>query len=92
MNFNQFQMFLRSKDIDGPMAVVLTQMYERILDIAKQTDQNAKICLQLAESMESVVSLHEHLRAGISDTRARLGIDDSVRSEPMTDDEDHGPN
>jgi hypothetical protein len=90
MNFNQFQKTLRDRGIDGPMAVILTMMYEQILENAKQLDACASVLIKVTDTVQNVVGLHEHLKAGIDDTRARLGIkDDEVQSVPLTDEEDY---
>lgn len=90
MNFNQFQKELRDRGIDGPMAVMLTTMYERIMDNSKQLDQCATILVQLTETVQNVVGLHEHLKMGVDDVRKRMGVnEEEVSSVAMTDEEDY---
>lgn len=91
MNFNQFQKMLRDRGIDGPMAVILTMMYEQILENAKQLDACASVLVSVTDTVQNVVGLHEHLKMGIDDTRKRLGIKDNeaVSSVPFTEEEDY---
>jgi hypothetical protein len=87
MNFNAFQRELANRGIDGPLAIMLTTMWEQILELTKQGDEGAKVMLALAESMENVVGLHEHLKGDIEAVRKRLGADDEMlHSVPLRDD------
>ena len=88
MGFNEFQRELSNRGIDGSIAIVLTMMWEQILELTKQGDDGAKIMLQMAESMQNVVGMHEHLKDGIDAMKQRLGEDDAiVQSVPFIRDD-----
>ena len=87
MNFNAFQRELAKRNIEGPIAIVLTMMWEQILELSKQGDEGAKIMLQMAQSMDAVVGITGNLKGDIDSLSKRLGADDELlHSVPLRDD------
>ena len=89
MTFNQFQVELRKRGIEGNIAVVLTTMYEQQREAIEQTDQAMKILVALTETVQNFVALNEAMGGQIAQLRSRLGINDVVGSEPLTDEDDY---
>lgn len=59
LSFNEFQRELAKRNIDGPMAIILTTMYEQIREQGEQLDQAAKLILELTNTVQGFVGLHE---------------------------------
>lgn len=57
-DFNSFQRVLRARNIEGPTAVILTELYVQLLECAKQVDQCATIMNSLADTMAKFTELH----------------------------------
>jgi hypothetical protein len=87
MGFNAFQRELANRGIDGPLAIVLTQMYEQILELSNQGDQGARIMLALSETLSNVVALHDGLKSDIDHLRARDASDEMLQSVPLRGDD-----
>jgi hypothetical protein len=87
MSFNAFQRELEKREIGDPkLRFILTLMYEQIAEVAKQGDQAAKVMLEMANSMEGIVGLHEETQRRLQQV-ARQGMEDgidvsSVANEP----------
>jgi hypothetical protein len=79
MTFNEFQRELRAKGIEGPNAEVFTLIYERLVHMGNEIDNNAKALLALANSLRSFVTLHEVTQDRVM---AILKREDIVKSEP----------
>lgn len=58
-SFNEFQRTLKKHGIEGPVAIVMTEMYDAMCDMSKQMTEQAQVTLALAESVQSFVQLHE---------------------------------
>lgn len=90
-DFNSFQRVLRNRNIEGPIAVVLTEMYVQQLELAKQMDQCASIITGLVETVQNFANLNDVMNSRMQSLQAQLrgeaGVD--IRSETMTDDEDY---
>jgi hypothetical protein len=79
MTFNEFQRELTSKGIEGPHAYVFTLIYERLVHMGNEIDNNAKALLALANSVRAFVELHEVTQGRVMDILKR---EDIVKSEP----------
>lgn len=90
LTFNQFQVELRKRGIEGNVAVVLTMMYEQQREAVEQLDQAMKILLALTQTVENFVQLNEAMGGQLAQLRQRVGIEDVVGSESMTDEKDYG--
>lgn len=91
-DFNSFQRALRNRNIDGPVAVVLTEMYVQFLDLAKQLDMCANVISSLVETVQNFAELNDVMNGRIKSLHEQVrGTSDgvSVSSEPMTDPEDY---
>jgi hypothetical protein len=73
LTFNQFQKELRDRGIEGPMAYILTTMYERMSHMSSQMDELASLQLALANSMEGFVALHAQSSNDMDQLKARIG-------------------
>jgi hypothetical protein len=89
LTFNQFQVELRKRGIDGNIAVVLTQMYEQQRESIEQLDQAMKILVALTETVQNFVALNESMGGQLAQLRQRVGLQEVVGSEPLTDEGDY---
>lgn len=89
LTFNQFQVELRKRGIEGNVAVVLTMMYEQQRETVEQLDQAMKILLALTQTVENFVQLNEAMGGQLAQLRQRVGIEDVVGSESLTDEGDY---
>lgn len=85
--FNEFQRELRNRGIDGHPAYMFTLLYERLSQLAQQQEQNAKATLAIAETIQSMVQLHEATQARVLDLYKSMhesGVDvGSVAPDPF---------
>jgi len=87
-SFNEFQRELNKRGIEGHMAIVLTEMYEQIRDLAEQSDQCAKVLMSLANTVGNVVELHHVTQGQVAGLRERMAGDASgveLSSVPLRD-------
>ncbi len=89
MSFNEFQRELQRRNIDGPVAVMLTTMYEQIRETAEQVHQCATIIETLVNTVANFTALHEATQGQVSELRKRM-MPGSVESTPITDEDDYG--
>ncbi|HEY6020881.1 MAG TPA: hypothetical protein VIY48_13570 [Candidatus Paceibacterota bacterium] len=88
LDFNGFQRELNRRGIDGPIAIMLTMIWEQVLELTKQGDEGAKIMLQMAQSMEGILGIQENLKHDTDALRRRLGADDAmVASVPLREED-----
>jgi hypothetical protein len=91
-DFNSFQRVLRNRNIDGPIAVVLTEMYVQFLDVTKQMDMCANVIGELVKTVANFAELNEVMNSRVQHLQEQVkGSADgvAVSSEPMTDPEDY---
>jgi len=81
MTFNQFQMELRKRGIEGHQAIMLSTIYEQVLEMAKQLDMMANIINGVVETVQNFADLHEATQGQVNDMRQRFG--ENVRSEEL---------
>lgn len=72
LSFNEFQRELRKRNIDGPIAVILTTMYEQIREQGEQLDQAAKLILELTNTVEGFVGLNEVMQGRVEQLSKRV--------------------
>lgn len=86
MTFNQFQAELRKRDIEGPVAYMLTVMYEQMGEMSKQLDMCASVIEQLAGTLSNFVQLSEVMNGRLQELSKRHMADGielhSVANEP----------
>jgi hypothetical protein len=87
-DFNSFQRVLRNRNIEGPIAVVLTEMYVQQLDMAKQLDMCASLISNLVETVSNFTELHSATQGRVQDLMREIRGGD-VRSEAITDESDY---
>ena len=87
-DFNSFQRTLRNRNIDGSTAIVLSEMYVQMLDLAKQMDMCANVIQDLVGTVQSFTQLHDATQTKFQQllTELRAG---NVHSEAITDDSDY---
>lgn len=85
MTFNQFQVQLRKLGIEGPMANILTTMYEQMRENAEQLDMCAGLIQQLVLTVNNLVGLNEALEGKMSALKQRMGDDEQFASVPFTE-------
>lgn len=92
-DFNSFQRYLKNQNIDGRIAVVLTEMYVQQLDMAKQLDMCAKVISELVDTVQNFANLHDVTTNRLRDLNEHVRGKDmgvSVHSEStMTDPDDY---
>lgn len=79
MTFNEFQRELRAQGVEGPMAHIMTVMYEEIRAQRAEVEEMAKILLHLTDQMQNLAGLMELDVKELDEIKKRMGI---VRSEP----------
>jgi uncharacterized membrane protein YukC len=84
--YNEFQRELQKRGISGENAYMFTLIYERLIHMAKEIEDNASAMLALANSMQGLVQLNEQtqnrikqIASGMSEAGVELG---SVAYEP----------
>lgn len=81
LTFNQFQKELQKRGIEGHLAIVLTTMYEQVLEMGKQVDMCANTIASLADTVGNVVELHHVTQTRLGDLKQRM--EGSVHSEEL---------
>lgn len=89
LTFNQFQLELRKRGIEGNVAVVLTMMYEQQREAIEQVDQAMKVLEALANTVSQFVSLNEAMNGQLAQLRQRVGLKEVVESQALTDEGDY---
>ena len=90
MDFNSFNRELQNRINDPGTRYCFGIVYERLLDIAKQVDQNNELLLAFAETMKDLINVNEHLDGRVKNlSKAVNGQRDgvSVESVPITNEE-----
>ena len=90
MDWNEFNRELQNRVSDPGTRYCLGIVYERLLDLGKQVDQNNTILLAFAETMKDFIQINEHMDAQIRGlNRAVTGQRDgvSLESVPITNDD-----
>jgi hypothetical protein len=86
MTFNEFQRELRKRDIPPNVAYILTLLWERFVECEKTVETQAKITLDMANSMQGLVQLREMDQRELKRIARGLGADgigvNSVANEP----------
>jgi hypothetical protein len=87
MDWNDYNRELQKRVSDPGTRYMLGLVYERVLDCAKQVDQNNSLLLAFAETMQAMVNVNEETAAKVRGLqKAVSGQHDgiSVESEPIT--------
>lgn len=82
--YNEFQRELQRRGIDPQSSYMFTLIYERLIHMAKEIEEQSKICLGLANSLQGVVGLHEETQKKMKELAKHNqteGIE--VKSEPF---------
>ena len=88
LTFNQFQVELKKRGIDGHQAIMFTMMYEQIREMAEQQEQAMTLLMGMAQTMENFVNLSEVQQERMIELRKRItGEEDgvSLSSIPLLD-------
>jgi hypothetical protein len=90
MDWMTFNRELQNRVTDPGVRYMLGLVYERLLDVSKQTDAAGTIMLEMANTMNSLVGLNEHLDNQVKGLRRHMtgqvdGV--SVESVPLTNEE-----
>lgn len=90
LTFNQFQVELQKRGIDGHLAIVLTEMFAQQRELAEQLDQAMAILLALTQTVENFVGLNEAMSGRLADLTKRVagehdGVD--LSSVPLRDEQ-----
>lgn len=72
MTFNEFQRELNKRNIDGHLAIVLTEMFAQQREVAEQLDQAVKIITALTETVANFAQLHEATTGRLRDLTQRV--------------------
>lgn len=59
LTFNEFQRQIKNRGIDPQTAYMFTLMFEYIIELNKQGDEQASLMLNLFEQMQRVVELNK---------------------------------
>ena len=90
MDWNTFNKELQNRVSDGGVRYILGIIYERLLDVSKQNDQNAEVLLAMTEVVNNVVGYNEIIDARVQDLRKAIrGVSEGVELEsvPLTNDD-----
>jgi hypothetical protein len=90
MDFNEFNRQLQNRVSDGGTRYMLGIVYERLLDLVKQNDQNSTLLLAFAETLRDFIKINELTDAQIKGLQRHItGVRDgvSVESVPITNDD-----
>jgi hypothetical protein len=86
MTFNEFQRELQKRGIQPQEAYIFTLIYERLIEVSRAVEMNAQALVSVANNMQGLVGLNEHLRARIEQVSKGFredGIDvASVANDP----------
>lgn len=86
LTFNQFQAALEKHDVDPKIRYFLTMIFERQTHMANDLETMAKVVLQLANSVQGFVELHEATQRQVKRISRGLSADGvdvaSVLNEP----------
>ena len=90
MDWNSFNRELQNRVSDPGVRYCLGIVYERLLDIAKQVDQNNEMLLMFAETMKDLIAVSESQEERITRLRKTIrgeadGV--SVSSVPITNED-----
>ena len=90
MDWNSFNRELQNRVSDPGVRYMLGLIYERMLDLVKQNDQNSSLLLAFAETMKDFIAVNEDLDGRVRGlSRHVTGRVDgvSVESEPITNED-----
>src|SRR5262245_11640649 len=90
MDWNEWNRNLQNRIGDPGTRYMLGLVYERVLDLAKQVDENNTILIQMANSMQAFVGLNEEFERRLQYLKRHVeGRTDgvSVESVPLTNDD-----
>lgn len=88
LTFNQFQVELKKRGIEGQQAIIFTMIYEQLREVVEQQEQAMGLMLGMAQTMENFVQLSEHQQERMVELRKRItGEEDgvSLASMPLLD-------
>lgn len=84
MTFNQFQKELQRRGISPENAYMFTLIYERLIAIGKDVEDNASALLAMANNMQNFVTLNEQTQQRITKVEKGQRPDGiEVKSEPV---------
>jgi len=91
MDWNDFNREMQNRISDPGTRYCLGLIYERLLDIAKQTDMSGKIMLEFANTMNNFMNLNEQMDSQMKTLRNHIigregGV--FVESQPITNDDE----
>lgn len=90
MDWNEFNRQLQNRVSDPGVRYCLGVVYERLLDVSKQVDMCAGICNEMANTMNSFVSLNEVFDERLKALNKHVtgSVDGvSLESVPLTNDD-----
>ena len=90
MDWNTFNKELQNRVSDPGVRVMLGIIYERLLDTTKQVDAAGAIMLEMANTMQAVVGVSEHIEGQVKGLQRHItgkvdGVD--LSSVPLTNDD-----
>lgn len=91
MDWNEFNKHLQNRVSDPGVRYCLGIVYERLLDIAKQTDMCSTVVGEMANVMNNFVALNEQFDGRLKELNKHVkgGVDGvSLESVPLTNDDD----
>jgi hypothetical protein len=90
MDWMTFNRELQNRVSDPGVRYMLGVVYERLLDVSKQTDAAGHIMLEMANTLHELVGLNEHLDGQVKGLRRHMtgqvdGVD--LSSVPLTNED-----
>lgn len=85
MTFNEFQRELQKRGIKPQEAYMFTLVYERLLQVSKQVEDNAQVVLSVVESLQGVVQLTDVMQRRLNNV-ARGFMSDGIQIESVAND------
>lgn len=85
--FNEFQMELQKRDIKPAEAYMFTLVYERLIQVAQEVEQSAKVVLEVVNSLQGVVELNEVMQRRLNQV-SRGMFTDGINVESVANDPD----
>lgn len=87
--FNEFQRELAKLEIDPKLKYVLTMLYERFGQLLTEHQQIAQVQVELANSMQAIVGLHEVTQKRVLQIARGQRMEDGVDVQSVANKPEH---
>lgn len=87
MTLNEFQMELQRRNIPLQEVYMFTLVYDHLIHVASEVQENAKVILSVVESLQNVVQLNDVMQRRLSQV-AKGMFTDGINVESVANDPD----